>query len=148
MHLKSFLFDSRRIVADCCFTVTRRLGILLSCLAMFFIAGGHLAVIQAVAWTQMVKDFSQTGTVAEAVAKTFSGKNPCKLCKSVTKASAEDDKVPGIKAEKKTEVAVISQIGGDSVPVGTDFSYPFPDSLSSALRSQAPPQPVPRSLVS
>jgi len=143
MHLKSFLFDSRRIVADCCFTVTRRLGILLSCLAMFFIAGGHLAVIQAVAWTQMVKDFSQTATVAEAVAKTFSGKNPCKLCKSVTKASAEDDKVPGIKAEKKTEVAVLVDASGDSLPAGIRFSYPRPPDEAFTVRSDAPPVPVP-----
>ena len=46
-------------------------------LALFMIAGGHWAMLQSVAWAGMVKDFSRTGTIAEAVTKTFDGKHPC-----------------------------------------------------------------------
>src|SRR5258708_6190788 len=54
----------------------RVIGLPFMALAMFSIAGGHWAVLQTVAWAQMLRDYSKDATVTEAVAKTFSGDAP------------------------------------------------------------------------
>ena len=67
--------------------------------------GGHLLLLQTVAWGSMLVDFSHKGSVTEAIEKTFSGEHPCCLCKLVKKSKDEGEKVPLIKAEMKWEVA-------------------------------------------
>jgi prepilin-type N-terminal cleavage/methylation domain-containing protein len=54
--------------------------------------GLHWPLLQSVAWLNMIVSFSKEQGFQQAVATTFSGKRPCKLCKLV------DD---GQKAEKK-----------------------------------------------
>ncbi len=72
--------------------------------------GWHLALFQTIAWGNMLVDFSSTGTLAEAVQKTFDGKNPCALCKAVEKSKEQDSKKPlvqlGVKMDLVMPVAV------------------------------------------
>ena len=56
--------------------------------------GLHWGFLQSVAWVGMVVNYSQSGTVTEALAKTFDGKHPCALCKTIAK---------GKQTEKKSE---------------------------------------------
>jgi hypothetical protein len=49
--------------------VFRVIGLLLMCMAMFSVAGGHWAVLQAIAWAQMLQDYSRNGPITEAIAK-------------------------------------------------------------------------------
>lgn len=46
--------------------------------------GLHWALLQSVAWVGMVVSYSQSAPLGEALAKTFDGQHPCKLCKAVT----------------------------------------------------------------
>jgi hypothetical protein len=54
--------------------------------ALLLSIGGHWALLQTAAWAGMVVSYSQEGTFAEALSKTFDGKHPCKLCKIVNRS--------------------------------------------------------------
>lgn len=63
--------------------------------------GGHLALLQTVAWGNMLVEFSSKGSFSEAMDKTFDGEHPCHLCKVVKKSKSEGEKKPLLKAEMK-----------------------------------------------
>ena len=73
----------------------KRFGHGLLIIALLGATGGHWAVLQTVAWTDMLVDNLQTSSVTEAVSKTFGGAHPCKLCKQIS---------TGKEAEKKSEL--------------------------------------------
>jgi hypothetical protein len=126
----------------------KALGLPLICAATFMLMGGHWAVLQGVAWTQMVWSYSQeTGSLAEGVTQTFSGERPCSLCKTVTEGREQEKKAPvSLMSEKKAEITIVA--------FGTDFV--LPDAQKSSYlsfevrywtRAEAPPTPVPIVLV-
>lgn len=122
----------------------RALGLPFICLAMFSIAGGHWAVLQTIAWAQMVRDYSQTTSLAEAVEKTFSGEAPCSMCKSIAQAKHQEEKAPAIaKLDKKADVFSLAASPFAYRPNSRDFSYPAPVLAAFAARADAPPVPVP-----
>ena len=45
--------------------------------------------MQCVAWAGMLVSYSQKGTVAEAVEKTFDGQHPCPLCLAIREAEKQ-----------------------------------------------------------
>jgi hypothetical protein len=125
-------------------TFIRTCGLAFLSLALFSIAGGHWAVLQTVAWAQMLRDYSENATVAEALEKTFGGDAPCAMCKKITEARQKEEKAPAtLKVEKKAEVFLAT--GRDILPVPSDrrFSYHFPGDTLSAARPNAPSDPVP-----
>ncbi|MES2440450.1 MAG: hypothetical protein V4584_15380 [Verrucomicrobiota bacterium] len=68
--------------------------------------GGHLALLQTIAWGNMLVDYSNSSSLSEAVGKTFDGEHPCELCKVVKKSKSEDEKKPLLKSEMKMDVAL------------------------------------------
>lgn len=123
----------------------RSLGLSLMCLAMFSIAGGHWAVLQTVAWAQMLRDYSKDATVAEAVEKTFSGDAPCSLCKQIETARQKEEKAPPmLKIDKKSESFTSPVSVCLLPPPETNFIYPLINSLAGPLRLEGPPRPVPK----
>ncbi len=76
----------------------RRLAHWLLVLALSFSIGLHWAVMQSTAWVGMVISYSQEGTLAEAITKTFDGKHPCARCNQVQK---------GQETGKKSEVSTL-----------------------------------------
>jgi hypothetical protein len=68
--------------------------------------GGHLALLQTIAWGNMLVEFSSKESFSAAVDKTFDGEHPCPLCKVVKKSKSEQEKKPLLKAEMKWEVAM------------------------------------------
>lgn len=122
----------------------RVLGLPFICLAMFSIAGGHWAVLQTIAWAQMVRDYSQTTSVAEAIEKTFSGEAPCSMCKSIAKAKTQEQKAPAtVKLDKKAETFTVAASDLLPRPVSRDFAFSLPPEVICAARADAPPTPVP-----
>jgi len=86
--------------------MSRRLALLTNfavIAALFIGAGAHLAVLQSVAWTKMLVDYSRTEGIAAAVEKTFDGQHPCTLCMKVQTTEHEQQEqqatspVPDIK---------------------------------------------------
>lgn len=70
-----------------------RLGHVLLILALLGATGGHWAVLQTIAWADMLQSNLQSESVATALTKTFDGRHPCKMCKQIS---------AGKKAEKTT----------------------------------------------
>lgn len=66
--------------------------------------GGHLALLQTVAWSNMLVNFSSSSSISEAVGKTFDGEHPCELCKVVEQSKQEDKEQQSLKAEMKIEM--------------------------------------------
>ena len=127
----------------------KRFGYALIAWALFLTAGGHYALLQTVAWTTMVHDFSRTGSLSTAVEKTFDGRHPCPLCKKIAKARSAEEKAPAtVKMEKKAEVFVASGSAETPTPICRRFAYGPHPFVSFPERSDAPPVPVPRDSLS
>jgi hypothetical protein len=121
---------------------------LMMALALFFVAGGHWAVLQGVAWATMVKDFSRTDSITQAVGKTFDGKHPCTMCKKIASARTSEEKAPlTVKIDKKAEVFLKST--GTELPLPVSRPYIFGSAPFVSIPEQyfAPPVPVPRTAV-
>lgn len=122
----------------------RRFGTLLMCVAMFFIAGGHWAVLQSIAWAGMLSDYSRGESFGAAVEKTFSGKYPCPMCRKIAAAQKKQERsTPMLKVEKKAEVFLVTRAVALVPPP------PLWELVPRSLRTPpplrfAPPRPVPR----
>jgi hypothetical protein len=106
--------------------------------------GLHWAIWQAVAWTSMVASYSRDLSLPDAIAKTFDGQHPCKLCKQIEK---------GKSAEKKTDSTLdLKKFEFPYAPVA--FLFLSPSAFwemrevaeSNHSLTHAPPVPPPRIL--
>lgn len=70
----------------------QRLARFLVLIAAVQILGGHWAVLQTMAWTKMLVDYTQQDSLSVAVAKTFDGEHPCQLCQTVKQGRQEEQK--------------------------------------------------------
>lgn len=68
--------------------------------------GGHLALLQTIAWGGMLADYSSNAPFSEAIGKTFGGEHPCSLCKVVEKSKDEEEKKPVLTSAMKIDVAL------------------------------------------
>ena len=59
-------------------------------MAVLCSSGIHLAVMQGVAYSGMLLEFSKESSFTESVKRTVSGQEPCKLCCAIQKMSTED----------------------------------------------------------
>jgi hypothetical protein len=122
----------------------RRLGTTLVCLAMFFIAGGHWAVLQSVAWAGMLNDYAQTDGIVTAVQKTFSGDYPCAMCRKIdTAQKQQEQQAPLAKLDKKFETFVAQSGSTRLFPPSPDSLLAVPRAIPPAAPAFAPPQPIP-----
>lgn len=58
--------------------------------ALFFALGGHWLVLQSVAWGTMLVENVETSSLSAALEKTFDGKHPCVICKSIAAAKKQE----------------------------------------------------------
>jgi hypothetical protein len=123
----------------------RATGYPLILLAMFSIAGGHWAVLQSMAWTGMLIEYSKGSDLGSAVSKTFGGKAPCKLCKAIEAGKQKETRVP---PTIKQDIKIGKFLAGPAIaapaPAGKDFDFRAIGNIKYAGFSPAPPYPVPR----
>lgn len=72
-------------------TAVRCLFALLGCLHL---AGGALGVLQLVAWSSMLVDYSQQDGLLAGARKTFDGEHPCELCLAIQQEREEPRETP------------------------------------------------------
>lgn len=123
-----------------------RNGSAAACLfALFLTMGGHWALLQSLAWSRMLVDYSRDSSLSSAIAKTFDGQHPCPMCKEVEKGRAEDEKqAPPVKWEKQPEILLDQPLPSLRVPPHEDLcSCPFASGFPPQL-IPAPPKPPPR----
>ena len=102
-------------------------------------------MFQAIAWAQMIRDYSKTATIAEAIAKTFKGRSPCGMCKKISAERQREGSAPAmVKVEKKGEIFLVSISPCSPRPDDRDYSYFDNNPSTPATLPHAPPAPVPR----
>lgn len=112
-------------------------------LALFLTTGGHLAILQGIAWTKMVRAFSRTDSLGEAIEKTLNGQHPCSLCKKITEAGAEKKDIGLAIAKIKLGEFVDQPRRQLPSPAEKPFHYPTAVLTKPAEISFAPPAPIP-----
>jgi hypothetical protein len=123
--------------------LVKAIGLPFICLAMFAVAGGHWAVLQSIAWGQMLYTYSQEAGFVAGAQKTFSGEAPCSMCKSIVEAKKQEEKAPAtIKVDKKSDKALVVFGKLVPLPIPSDVTYHVSPS-KFFTRSEAPPTPVP-----
>lgn len=63
------------------------------------------AFLQSAAWMGMIFSFAQEVPIAKAVAMTFDGKHPCKMCQAVERSESSQKKQDIKQASVKIELA-------------------------------------------
>jgi hypothetical protein len=124
--------------------VFKRFSYALLIAAVLTATGTHWLFLQSLAWTSMLAENLQSGSVFDAVERTFDGHHPCGLCKQISK---------GKQAEKKTEFrAEWKKLEFSYAPSFFVFSAPVPcqevraSNDSAPFRAHSPPVPPPRQL--
>jgi hypothetical protein len=113
----------------------------LTVLALVLTLGGHWAILQTTAWIGMTVSYSQKDSFGVALAKTFDGKHPCKMCKLVRAGKAAEKKSE-TKFDTKKLDSFLASTFTFSFPPLKQFSVSQVDSLSS--RIEVPLSPPPR----
>ena len=127
----------------------RKLGLVCAALALFSIAGGHWAVLQSVAWAEMLHDYSQrNGSIAAAVEQTFDGQHPCALCQEIQVAKAKERKetptAPSAQDDARVKALLAHSVLPAFVRTTEDVSFPRAVFAANASRAEPPPTPPPR----
>jgi hypothetical protein len=137
------LLDAHRIWHYQIVHVRSRLANALVAILLIISIGGHWAALQSVAWVTMVVNYSKEAPFTEAVAKTFDGKHPCKLCKLVTKGKTSEKRQDATKEKSKLDYWVATS----QVRLPDYFAAHEGSALIKSLfqsRSDTPPSPPPR----
>ena len=83
-----------------------RFSRLLVVLALVVSIGGHWALLQSVAWTQMLVERTQQASFGEAVKTTFDGAHPCALCKRIADGKKREQQPSQTLSKVKLDVIV------------------------------------------
>jgi hypothetical protein len=111
-------------------------------MALVLAVGGHWAVLQTAAWVGMVISYSQDAPLKEAVAKTFDGQHPCKLCKAVQAGKTSEQKQASSNVETKLDFWLARSASLLDAPPTFVVLPAEPD--SARRRAETPPTPPPR----
>lgn len=99
----------------------------LRCLTVVLLSlslGVHWSLVQGVAWVTMFAGHVRTASVPEALARTFDGEHPCRICHVVREGRSAEKKGPEQQVLKKLEPvplnhgAVIRFVVARPLPIG------------------------------
>jgi len=109
--------------------------------------GGHWLVLQSVAWTRMLAEFSKQESLPAAISKTFDGQHPCPMCLKIRAGRQQEERQPKnaplTKIERLPDWTVNSQVFLDFVPAQTRGAVLAPPPLHADF-IDSPPTPPPR----
>jgi hypothetical protein len=121
----------------------RRISRAIVVFALCFSIGAHWFLLQSVAWGKMIVQYSQTASLAEAIAQTFDGDHPCGLCKDLTAARHSGKKSDAPPTAIKPDLICATRTIV-LLPRSVDFPFARWEVNASAL-AHSPPTPPPRS---
>ena len=122
----------------------RFVGIIFMAMALFSLAGGHWAVLQSVAWANMIHNYSTQGSLSSAVEKTFSGKYRCSLCKKISEAKQQEKKNKAIIESIKKKDARLEQSSLQAILFAKKLLYLLPAKNNYCGPITRPPIEPPR----
>ena len=113
--------------------------------ALFIVAGGHWGVMQTLAWSGMLWNYTQADdSLLSGVKKTFDGEHPCTMCESIKTAKEKEQSKPvTLVSAKKIESLPAPMRAALPLPDCRDFVFPAAADVRPAARADAPPVPVP-----
>lgn len=113
--------------------------------ALFIVAGGHWGAMQTMAWAGMLWNHTQAdGSLLSGAKKTFDGKHPCKMCKSIKVAKEKESTVPvTVVALKKIESLPAPMCAALPFCDCRKFVFPAAATVRIVARADEPPVPVP-----
>ena len=128
------------------FSIFRAMASVMIGLALFLTTGGHVAILQGVAWTNMVRDFAKTESIGTALEKTFDGQHPCTLCKKITESGSgkKDDALTSAKSKLGEFLPQSHSLLAPPCP--KPFHFPTALQNKPAELFFAPPVPIPISV--
>jgi hypothetical protein len=114
------------------------------CFALL-LATGPLGLLQVVAWTGMVWNYTQAeGSLLTGVQKTFDGEHPCTMCDSIKTAKSKEQSKPVTVVSSKKIETFPAPLCAALPPRGCrDFVFPGGSVVNPGARTEAPPVPVP-----
>ena len=126
-------------------------GVAASLVAVLAMLGGHWLVLQSAAWAGMIVDYSQHGSLAKAIERTFDGDHPCPLCLKIREGRQEeqkqDRKLPWVKPDKGPELFYEAHTSlVPAAPTEAENTVPFVPSLHPEF-IDSPLSPPPRGLL-
>jgi hypothetical protein len=75
--------------------LNRFVRIAVAVLGCLHLCGGHWGVMQVVAWTNMIVDYSAQDGLIEGAKKTFDGEHPCCMCKAIEEGKKQESQNRG-----------------------------------------------------
>jgi hypothetical protein len=133
--------------------LNKSVRIIVALLGCLHLCGGHYGVLQALAWSKMLVDYSQQDGLVVGAIKTFDGNHPCCMCKQIgaaKKADAEQSRdnkvsVSGLVLKEfvtSREILAKAPSWTDAIPAT------LPDLVvRGAIFGVSPPVPPPRGRV-
>ena len=92
----------------------------------------------------MAIEYSKDSSLAAALTKTFSGKAPCKMCKTIETGKEKESRLPAtVKADKKIDKSLARSVQCAPLPPAGNFIYPPVIEDAASSRPTSPPAPVP-----
>ncbi|MEP4079374.1 hypothetical protein [Haloferula sp.] len=124
----------------------RLLVVITGCLHL---CGGHYGVLQVIAWTQMIVEYSGEKGLVQGAIQTFDGEHPCDLCLSITEAKKGDKDLP-TQGSRQSEIVFknllapeITRLSPSRPQDPPSLSGPDPQDMNSLFKA-APTPPPPR----
>jgi hypothetical protein len=111
-----------------------RLGRVFVVFALVATLGVHWVLLQTVAWTTMLASNLQSGSLHDAMTKTFDGEHPCCLCKAIAAAK---------KSEQKNQITFEKQ-KLDFTPTEKNLVLIAPSRLEPPTQKDCSSESVPR----
>ena len=111
---------------------------------LVLLLGLHWTVLQSLAWTRMLLNYSQSVPLRTAVAMTFDGRHPCALCLAIKQGRESERKQP--LSVSRLAAKLECDLPADPVEI-TPGACPAPSPVCAggwSSRGDAPPKPRPR----
>jgi len=134
--------------------LNRIVRILVAVLGCLHLCGGHWGVMQVIAWSNMIVDYSAQDGLIEGAKKTFDGEHPCGMCKAIAEGRKQESRNGGDdNAPTTSQGLVLKECNFERsidlpAPRGRQvvmLSRPELD-LRGQVRGTCPPLPPPRAL--
>ena len=87
----------------------RLVRIVIAVLGCLHLCGGHWGVMQVVAWSNMIVDYSAQDGLIEGAKKTFDGEHPCCMCKAISEGKKKESGSPDNKLPQGSQGLVLKE---------------------------------------
>ena len=123
-----------------------RFGRALMLIAVLLTSGGHWAVLQSLAWANMLADGLRTLPLREAVQRTFDGAHPCEMCMRIHSGRKSEEQQKAVLRNVRFDFPMPAETTKPRVPVRPAEDLQAPATTASAIGQprQEPPVPPPQ----